>query len=324
MAKQSIAAANTVIVRKTPFQRFCTNFARCWQLHLLILLPVVYMLLFHYVPLFGLQVALRDYRPTNRDGIFGADWVGLDMFAQFFRNRNWWQYVWNTLRISLYSIFAGFPVPIMLALVIHVNENNFLKKLTQNVSYIPHFISVVVLVGIMQKIFDPFSGLIKIIYGLFNSSSVPDLMNDPNAFDHMFVWSGIWQGMGWSAIIYLSSLSSVSPELHEAARIDGASRWKRVIHVDIPAIMPMICIQLILRMGSVLSVGYEKILLMMQSLNANKARVISIYVYEQGLKNGDMGYSTAVGLMNSLIGTGMVLLVNWITNKLSDGEAGLF
>lgn len=324
MAKQSIAAANTVLVRKTPFQKFCTNVARNWQLHLLISLPVIYMLLFHYAPLFGLQIAFRDYRASNRAGIFGADWVGLQNFADFFGNRNWYLYVWNTLRISLYSIAAGFPVPIILALVIHVNDHNFLKKLTQNVSYVPHFISTVVLVGILKRIFDPFHGLLAIVYKAFGSANVPDLMMLPDYFDHVYVWSGVWQGMGWSAIIYLSSLSSVSPELHEAARIDGASRWKRVIHVDIPAIMPMICIQLILRMGSVLGVGYEKVYLMQNSLNVNKSEVISTYVYKQGVGSGELGYGTAVGLMNSAIGTSMVLFVNWVTNKLSDGEAGLF
>jgi len=325
MAKQSIAAANTVLVRKTPFQKFCTNFARNWQLHLLISLPVIYMLLFHYAPLFGLQIAFRDYSAVDRAGIFGADWIGLGNFAKFFDDDQWFQYVWNTLRISLYSIAAGFPVPIILALVIHVNDHGPLKKLAQNVSYIPHFISVVVLVGILNRIFDPFNGLIAVFYGLFDNPMVPDIMNSSNSFDHVYVWSGVWQGMGWSAIIYISSLSSVSPELHEAARIDGASRWKRVIHVDIPAIMPMICIQLILRMGSVLGVGYEKVYLMQKSQNMAKSQVISTYVYRKGFGgNGELGFGSAVGLMNSVIGTSMVLLVNWITNKLSDGEAGLF
>jgi len=324
MAKQSIAASNTVLVRKTPLQRFGINFVRNWQLHLLILIPAVYMLLFHYIPLFGLQIAFRDYRASSRGGIFGADWIGFEHFATFFNNRNWYLYVWNTFRIAMYSIIAGFPVPILLALLIHVNDFPWLKKLTQNVSYVPHFISVVVLVGIMERIFDPFNGLLRVIYDYLGLGVPPDIMGMPGPFDHLYVWSGIWQGMGWSAIIYLSSLASVSPELHEAARIDGASRLKRVIHVDIPAIMPIICIQLILRMGGVLSVGYEKIYLMQNGLNLNKSEVISTYTFKQGLGAGDMGYSTAVGLMNSFISTSMVLLVNWVTNKLSDGEAGLF
>lgn len=323
MAKQSIAASNTVLVRKTPFQKFCINFVRNWQLHLLILLPAVYMLLFHYIPLFGLQIAFRDYTST-KPSIAVSDWVGLGHFTTFFDNRNWYLYVWNTFRIASYSILAGFPVPIILALIIHVNEHNVLKKLTQNVSYVPHFISTVVLVGILERIFDPFNGLLKVIYGYLGLGTPPDIMGMPGPFDHIYVWSGIWQGMGWSAIIYLSSLASVSPELHEAARIDGASRWKRVIHVDIPAIMPIICIQLILRMGGILSVGYEKIYLMQSGLNTYKSEVISTYTFKQGLGAGDMGYGSAVGLMNSFVSTSMVLIVNWITNKLSDGEAGLF
>lgn len=322
MALRSVAAANTVLVRRTPFQKFCINFVKNWQLHLLILIPVIYMLLFHYIPLYGLQIAFRDYRA--KAGVVGSDWVGLGQFMDFFRNYKWSQYVWNTFRIAVYNILASFPVPIILALIIHVNENKTLKKLTQNVSYVPHFISVVVLVGIMNRIFDPHTGLIKSICNMIGVLKAPDILGNPEMFDHVYVWSGVWQTMGWSAIIYLSSLSSVSPELHEAARIDGASRFKRVIHVDIPAIMPMICIQLILRMGSVLNVGYEKIYLMQNDVNLDRSEVISTYVYRYGLGKNDLSYGSAVGLMNSVVGTSMVILVNWITNKLSDGEAGLF
>lgn len=322
MALRSVAAANTVLVKRTPFQKFCINFVKNWQLHLLILIPVIYMLLFHYIPLYGLQIAFRDYRA--KAGVVGSDWVGLGQFMDFFRNYKWSQYVWNTFRIAVYNILASFPVPIILALIIHVNENKTLKKLTQNVSYVPHFISVVVLVGIMNRIFDPHTGLIKSICNMLGVLKAPDILGNPELFDHVYVWSGVWQTMGWSAIIYLSSLSSVSPELHEAARIDGASRFKRVIHVDIPAIMPMICIQLILRMGSVLNVGYEKIYLMQNDVNLDRSEVISTYVYRYGLGKNNLSYGSAVGLMNSVVGTSMVILVNWITNKLSDGEAGLF
>lgn len=321
MAKQSVATANTIYVRKTPFQKFCVNFVKSWQLHLLILIPFVYMILFEYLPMFGLQIAFKDY--GARAGIFDSPWVGFGKFQQFFKDRNWTTYLWNTFRISFYTIIAGFPVPIILALIIHVNENKTLKKLVQNVSYVPHFFSVVILIGILNRLFDPFTGLIKMLYNLFGEANVPDLMNLPDAFDHMYVWSGVWQNMGWGAIIYLSSLSSVSPDLHEAARIDGASRWKRVLHVDLPAIMPMISIQLIMRMGSVLSVGYEKIYLMQNSFNTYKSDVISLYVYKKGLGE-DMGFGAAVGMMNAVVNTSMVIFVNWIANSLSDGEAGLF
>lgn len=322
MAKQSVATANTVLVKRKPFQQFCINFAKNWQLHLLILIPVVYMLLVEYIPMYGLQMVFRDYKA--RAGLIGSEWVGMEQFFAFFENRNWPLYVWNTFRIASYSIIAGFPIPIILALILHVNENKVLKKVMQNVSYVPYFISVVVLVGIMNRVFDPYVGWMAKLAEVFDWSVVPNVMGDPEMFDHVYVWSGIWQSAGWGAIIYLSSLSSVSPELHEAARIDGASRLMRVIHVDIPAILPMICIQLIMRMGGILSVGYEKIYLMQNTLNLRKSEVISTYVYSQGLGKNNLSYGAAVGLMNGTIGTVMVVAVNWVTNKLSDGEAGLW
>lgn len=322
MAKQSVATANTVLVKRKPFQKFCIDFTKNWQMHLMMLIPVVYMLLVEYLPMYGLQVVFRDYKA--RAGVVGSEWVGLQQFFDFFEDRNWTLYLWNTFRIASYSILAGFPVPIILALLIHVNEHNALKKIVQNVSYVPHFISTVVLVGIMNRIFDPYVGWMNALSKLLGVNIAPNLMGDPELFDHVYVWSGIWQGMGWSAIIYLSSLSSVSPDLHEAARIDGASRFKRVIHVDIPAIMPMICIQLIMRMSGILGVGFEKIYLMQNAMNARKSEVISLYVYKRGLGDNNMSFGAAVGLMNGIVSTVMVVIVNWITNKLSDGEAGLW
>ncbi len=321
MANQSVATATT-LVKKTPFERFAVNFKRNWQLHLLILLPLIYYILFHYVPMFGLQIAFRDYRVKR--GVFGSEWVGIAQFTKFFANNMWSKYVWNTFIIALYSIIAGFPIPIILALMLHVNERPVLKKLTQNVSYIPHFISVVVLVGIMNRIFDPYTGIWGVIQKAVGSFGASDLMGEPKAFIHLYVWSGVWQGMGWGAIMYVSALSSVPMELHEAARIDGASRWKRVLNVDLPAIMPTICIMLIMRFGGILNVGYEKVYLMQSAGNIDQSEVISTYVYKAGLGKNDLSYGTAVGLMNSVIGTAMVILVNWVTNKLSDGENGLF
>ena len=321
MANQSVATATT-LVKKTPLQRFWINLKRNWQLHLLILLPLAYMIIFHYAPMFGLQIAFRDYR--TKKGIFGSDWVGFAQFAEFFRNYKWYKYVWNTFILALYSILASFPIPIVLALMLHVNERPILKKLTQNVSYVPHFISVVVLIGIMNRIFDPYTGIWGLIQRSMGNLTSPNLMEEPKAFIHLYVWSGVWQGMGWSAIIYVSALSGVPMELHEAARIDGASRWKRVLHVDLPAIMPTVCIMLIMRFGSILSVGFEKVYLMQTNGNINQSEVISTYVYKHGIGKNNLSYGTAVGLMNAVVNTSMVVFVNWITNKLSDGEAGLF
>lgn len=296
-------------------------FKKDWQLDLMILFPLIYVLLFSYAPMFGLQIAFKDYSP--RAGILGSEWIGLENFRTFFSNYKWPQYVWNTIKISFYSIFVGFPIPIFLALIIHMNEHPRLKKVVQNVSYIPHFISTVVMVGILNQLLNPFGGLWGTICSHFGWVA-EDVRSLPGSFIHLYVWSGVWQNMGWSTIIYLSALSSVSEELHEAARLDGAGRWQRVLHVDIPAIMPTITVMLIMRFGSVMSVGYEKVYLMQNSLNLEQSEVISTYVYKYGIAKNNMSYGTAVGLMNSVINTAMLILVNWITNKMSDGEQGLF
>lgn len=309
--------------RRTPFQKFLHNFKRNWQLHLMIAVPLAYIIVFAYLPMYGIQIAFREF--NIKDGITGSPWVGLKNFFQFFDNRQWSRYVGNTLTISLYSLAAGFPIPIFLAMVIHVNEHPVLKKITQNVSYIPHFISVVVMVGIINQVFKPFNGLIASVVQMFGSSFNEDIRVNPDTFYHLYVWSGVWAGMGWSAIMYVAALAGVPLELHEAAKIDGASRWRRVLSVDLPAILPTICILLILRFGSVMSVGHEKVFLMQYGTNMSKSQVISTYVYREGMTNpNNYSFGSAVGLMNSVINTSMVLLVNWVTNKLSDGESGLF
>ena len=309
--------------QRTPFQKFAHNFKRNWQLHMMIALPLAYIIIFAYLPMYGIQIAFRDY--TIQEGITGSAWVGLEQFFRFFSDRNWSQYVGNTLTISLYSLAASFPIPIVLALMLHVNEHPVLKKITQNVSYVPHFISVVVLVGIINQVFKPFNGLIASVVQLMGGSFNEDIRVNPDAFYHLFVWSGVWQGMGWSAIMYVAALAGVPLELHEAAKIDGASRWRRVLSVDLPAILPTICILLILRFGGIMSVGHEKVFLMQYGTNMSKSQVISTYVYRVGLaKASNYSFGSAVGLMNSVINTSLVLLVNWITNQLSDGESGLF
>ena len=298
-------------------------FKRHWMKYLMILIPIIYICFYEIAPLYGLQIAFKNYRV--KQGIWGSEWVGLDNFKQFFSNFRWKNYVGNTIKISLYSIAVGFPIPIFLALMIHVNESKWLKKITQNISYIPHFISVVVMVGILWQLLNPFGGVLSALSKLTGWEIFSmDLRANPDAFIHLYVWSGVWQQMGWNAIIYVSALSAVPTELHEAARIDGASRWKRVLHIDIPTILPTIVTMLILRFGSILNVGRDKVYLMQNQLNILESEVISTYVYKFGLGAGNYSYGTAVGLMNTLINLGMVLLVNAIANKLSDGEQGLF
>ena len=309
--------------RLTKGQKTWINFKKSWRLHLLMVLPMLYYVLFEALPLYGLQIAFRDYSPA--DGIMDSAWIGLKHYIDFFSDWEWSNIVVNTVSISLYSILAGFPIPVLLALFIHVNQKKVLKKLTQNVSYIPHFISTVVMVGLLQQLFHTQYGVLAAIYRLFgNYSSPPDLFYLKSSFRHIFVWSGVWQNMGWSTIVYVAALSGVSQELHEAAKIDGASRFRRVLSVDLPAILPTVSIMLIMRFGSIMSVGYEKVYLMQHTMNIDVSEVISTYVYKRGISAGRQSYGTAIGLMNSVINSGMVILVNLIAGWLSDGEAGLF
>lgn len=300
-----------------------TSFRKYWQLHLMLLIPLVYILVFHYGPMVGLQIAFKDY--GIKKGIAASPWVGFKHFRKFFSSYQFTELVRNTLSISLYSIFIGFPIPIILALLLHVCETPWLKKITQNVSYVPHFISMMVLVGMLNQILNPISGLYGTVYKMLGGTgAASDIRASASTFKHLYVWSGVWQNMGWDTIIYVAALCGVSSDLHEAAQLDGASRWKRIIHVDFPAILPTVCIMLILRCGTVMSVGYEKVYLMQNDVNLSVSEVISTYVYKVGLGKNQFSYATAVGLFNSVINSIVLLLVNTAARKASDGEQGLF
>ena len=303
---------------------FVKDFKRCWQLHLFILPGVIYILIFAYYPMFGVQIAFKDYSAVQ--GIWGSPWVGLKHFIKFFNSPYFERTIRNTLSISLYSILVGFPLPVLFALFLNVMQNHRLKKFIQTVTYIPHFISTVVLVGMILQLLNPVSGLYGSLYNLFSEGYPTDILGKKQAFIHLYVWSGVWQQMGWGSIIYLAALSGVSPELHEAATIDGASRLQRIWHVDLPAILPTVAIMLIMRSGSIMSVGFEKTFLMQNSVNISVSEVISTYVYKQGLGRGVRGFSygSAIGLFNSVVNFIMLVLVNAITKKLSDNSAGLW
>ena len=317
-----IAIAEPNQLPRTKAQKFWVRFKKNWQLHLMILFPLAYLILFSYVPMYGIQIAFKDYSP--RLGIPASDWVGLKHFMKFFDYYQWPNLVWNTISISLYTLIVGFPVPIILALIIHVNTNKGLKKVAQNISYLPHFISLVVLVGILNTILNPVSGFLGYINRVAGNLAYEDIRGSKDTFRHLYVWSGVWQGAGWSSIIYLSSLSGVPDELHEAAKIDGASRLRRVWSVDIPTLIPIICLQLIMRVGALMSVGYQKAYLMQNTQNLDVSELISTYVYKRGIMNNNMSFGSAVGLLNSVINMGLVYLANFVTNALSDNELGLF
>lgn len=322
MAKSATAAVPATLVKKTKFQKFLLNARQNWQLHLMLFLPVVYIIIFNYAPLYGLQLAFKDYSP--RKGIWGSEWIGFENMARFFEYYRWGDLVWNTVALNIYDLFLYFPMPIILALAMHVYTGKFLKKLTQNVSYIPHFISLVVMVGIINTVLNPVTGFVGHIYKLFGIKGAVDIRGDKDAFRMLYTLTDLWQGIGWSSIIYISALSAVPEELHEAAKIDGASRLRRVWSIDIPTLLPMIALQLILRMGGMLSMGYQKAYLMQNEMNMDTSEIISTYVYKQGIVSGNMSFGTAVGLMQTAINTVLVFVVNWITNLLTDNELGLF
>ena len=309
--------------RKTKMKTNIKRMRKDWQLYLLLLLPTIYLIVFTYGPMYGLQIAFRDYRPLA--GITQSEWVGWKWFEKFLTNYEFMAIFKNTVLISLYSM-ATFPLAVIFALILNSIKNRKLVKISQTVSYIPHFISLTVLVSILNMVFSPVNGVYGNLYSLFGGIGVPEAFTaKAPAFRHLYVWSGVWQNLGWNSIIYFSALSGVSTELHEAAQIDGATRLQRIRYIDLPSIMPTICIMFILRCSNLISVGFEKVYLMQTSLNQSVSEVISTYVYKSGMDSfRNYSYGTAVGLFNTLINLAIVLLVNYITKKASDGEVSLF
>jgi putative aldouronate transport system permease protein len=302
---------------------FWRNFKRDWQLHLMVLYPVLRVLIFSYGPMYGVQIAFRDYRPST--GILGSEWVGLQWFEQFLTSFNFMAIFKNTIILSLYTLLVSFPLPIIFALILNAMTSKKYKKVAQTISYIPHFISTAVIVSIVTMVLSPTSGIYGSMYRLFGGEGYPtDIRGLASSFRHIYVWSGIWQSLGWNSILYTSALSSVSMELHEAAMIDGASRFKRILYVDIPAIAPTIGIKLILACGSLVGVGFEKAYMLQNSLNLDVSEVISTYVYKQGFSSFRMySYSSAVGLFETVLNLILLIAVNKIAKKISDGEVAV-
>lgn len=288
-----------------------------YQLFLFILIPLIWLFVFKYLPLAGLQIAFRKYE--LRSLISESKWVGIKYFTRFFSSYEFERVIKNTLMTSLYSLAASFPIPIILALCLNSVEAIRFKKFVQTLTYIPHFISTVVLVGMIIQFLNPRIGLYGIIYFRLTGSFPEDILGNSKAFYHLYVWSGIWQNMGWSSIVYMAALSSVDAQLHEAAQIDGASRFQRCCHVDLPSILPTATILLIMNSGSILSVGFEKAYLMQNSLNLETSEVISTYVYKVSIVNGtDFSYGTAIGLFNSLINLAVLSLVNYFAKRINE------
>lgn len=295
---------------------------RNYLLYILAIPVVVYFVLFCYLPMFGLVIAFQDFKLAK--GIFESPWAdmyGFENFHRFFTSKLFWPVMKNTLLISFYEILFSFPAPIIFALMLNEIRNLKYKKLIQTVTYLPHFISMVVICSMIIRFFDE-DGIITSFISLIGGAR-KNYMIEPGAFRAIFVGSGIWQGIGWSSIIYISALSSIDQELYEAAVIDGAGKWKQIVHITIPGIASTIVILFIMRMGQVLSVGYEKVILLQNSYTKSVSRVLSSYVYERGLGEGnDISFSSAVGIFQSLVNILFLTLTNTISKKVSD--SGLF
>lgn len=294
---------------------------RIWKsryFYLMLLPAILYVIIFCYAPMYGLQIAFKNFKMVL--GYANSPWVGFQHFIDFFNGYSFKPLLINTFILSFYSLVVGFPIPIIAALILNELKGGY-KKFVQTVLYAPHFISTVVLVGIMTTLLSPSFGIVNNVLQSLGMEKIY-FMSEPGLFRHLYVWSGVWQGTGWGAIVYLAALAGVDPALHEAAEIDGASRIQRIIHINIPTIMPTITIMLILRMGQIASVGYEKVFLMSNDMNVSTAEVISTYVYKRGLGNMNYSFAAAVDLFNNIINVIMLIIANQISKKVS--ETSLF
>ncbi len=300
-----------VLVHKAPV---LTRLNRSKYLYLLLLPTIIYLIIFKYWPMYGVQIAFRDFSPV--DGIWGSKWVGLQHFARFFRNYDSERIITNTIVISVTNLVCTFPLSIILALMINQVVSRRFKRFVQTVSYAPYFISVVVLVGIISLFTQPSSGLINQIIVALGGKSI-NFQAEKSWFLPLYIISGIWQGTGWGTIIYLAGLSSVDRELYEAADMDGASKLRKVYHIDLPTILPTISVLLIFAVGGIMNVGFDKIFLMQNSLNTSVSEVISTFVYKQGIIRSEYSYASAVGLFNTVINFILLLIVNRVSRRLT-------
>ncbi len=299
----------------SPWQAAKRSLRRHWQLYLVMLPALLYFLIFKYIPMANAVIAFKDYSVVK--GIWGSPWAGVKHFELFFNNPVFWTLLKNTLGLSLYALIAGFPIPILLAIALNEIRDGFFKRSVQMVTYAPYFISTVVLVSMIMLLLAPRLGVLN--QGLQAVGLEPiNFLGRPNLFPSIYVWSGIWQNSGYAAIVYLAALSGVDPMLYEAARVDGASRIQKILNIDLPGIMPVAVILLILSVGSLLAIGFEKVFLLQNPLNLGSSEIIATYVYKIGLLNANFSFATAVGLFNSVINMILLVAVNAYVKRVSD------
>jgi putative aldouronate transport system permease protein len=288
-----------------------------WQLYLIVIPPLLFFILFKYFPMINTVLAFKDYNVIK--GIWGSSWVGLKYFQLFFENPVFWTLIKNTVYVSGYLLLAGFPIPIILALMLNEIRNGRFKRMVQLISFAPYFISTVIMVSIIMLLLAPRLGFVNIALNYFGFDSV-NFLGEPGMFRSIYVWSDIWQTAGYTAVIYLAALAGVDPTLYEAAKVDGASRLQKIRHVDLPGIMPTITIVLILNVGNVMAIGFEKVYLLQNKLNIVNSEIIATYVYSVGLLNANYSFATAVGLFNSVINLILLVMVNGLARRISNNS----
>lgn len=313
--KRAKSAGDYVSVKK--------DFKRNWSLYIMILPVLAWYLIFHYLPLSGILMSFQNFQFNINRGFIGnlihSEWVGFDQFQKMFTSVYFGRVLVNTLRISIATLVFGFPMPIIFAIMLNEVRQPKLKRVTQTISYMPHFISLVVICGLIKDFLSP-TGVISNLIANATGTEPTNMMLNPDKFTSIFVISNIWQTLGWDSIIYIAALSGVDQALYEAATVDGAGRWKQMIHVTLPGILPTVVIMLIMRCGSILSVSFEKVLLLMNDLTAEKAEVISTFVYKRGLLNREWSFSVATGLFNSVVNFALLMIVNKICEKTTENS----
>ena len=304
-------------LRQSPGRWFRKRILSHWQLIALLLIPLAWYIIFCYIPMFGVQLAFKNYKV--RLGIWDSPWTEplFRHFERYFSSYYAWSTIWNTLAINLGCLAIGFPAPILLALMLNEISSLRFRKVLQNITYIPYFLSIVVVVSMLKLFTDQRYGLINLMIQAMGMKSIP-LMESEKYFRPLYVLSNVWQNMGWNAIIYIAALAGVDPALYEAATMDGASRWQKILHVSLPCILPTIVTMFILRIGQLMTIGFEKALLMQNDLNIGTSEIISTLVYKNGIQKGDYSYATAVGLMNSVVNLVLIVTANTVCRKTLD------
>lgn len=315
--KGTVAKIGYLGKNKRNFQDLKKDLKKHKWLYVMLIIPVIFVVIWNYWPMYGVIIAFKGYSPAF--GILGSPWVGLKHFERFFASYFFLEIIVNTLRLSLYSLLVSVPLPIILALLFNELNRKWFKSTAQTISYIPNFISVVVVIGMVQFFFSSQDGMINMLLNTFGFPSI-DFLGSPKWFPHIYVWSGVWQGVGWGTLIYTAAMSGISPDQYEAAYLDGASRLQCIRHITIPSIMPTIVISTILATGSILSVGFEKTFLLQNAANLASSEVLSTYTYKMGIINGEYSFSAAVGLFNNVINFIVLFIVNKLAQKTNESS----